>query len=322
MNHFDTDNREFAKHFVKFGLIPTDDELPYEASEESAMGGYVHPMKDIEKFRKKKLMNDEENGIRTEQKTKKNMKKTIKISENKLRSLVKEHVARVLSEAKLPKYDEPVFIECTSPQDADVKVEIGYSSYNCSLFYVGGCGTDAYAALAVIVQWLEENGLIWHYAYNEEDMEAYAPEDFIEVEGYNFPSWQIHMEQIVDNHGGRPNIPESLIRKAVNESIKSLIKENVEYDDAWAISDELAKMGWAYSDSQDVVNRNNGRQGIRWRIEPYRSNPHGVKPVDLETVKTTMTNLLGAENIEFSGGHHMYAPEISFTTMITLEPQQ
>lgn len=54
MNYFDTDNREFAKHFVKYGLIPTDKELQYDASEESAMGGYVHPMKDLEQIKKTK----------------------------------------------------------------------------------------------------------------------------------------------------------------------------------------------------------------------------------------------------------------------------
>ena len=124
-------------------------------------------------------------------------------NESLVRKVVRESIKRVLKEGTIPQYEEPVFIECTSPEDADMSVEIGYSSYSSSLFYVGECGTDGYAALAAVVQWLEENGLIDHYAYSEEDLVGYHPDDIIEVEGYYFPSWQIHINQLCDNHGGR-----------------------------------------------------------------------------------------------------------------------
>ena len=131
------------------------------------------------------------------------MKNLDKQNESLVRKVVRESIKRVLREGKLPSYDEPVFIECTSPEDADASVEIGYSDYSSSLFYVGECGTDGYAAVAAVVQWLEENGLIDHYAYSEEDLDAYHPDDIIDVEGYYFPSWQIHVNQLCDNHGGR-----------------------------------------------------------------------------------------------------------------------
>lgn len=125
---------------------------------------------------------------------------------------VRESVKRVLKESTVPQYDQPVFIECSSEEDADVMVELGYSSYSSSRFFVGGCGTDGYAALEAIVQWLEENGLIDVYTYDEKDLESYAIEDFIEVEGYYIPSWNVCMEWLIDNHGGRRKFGESVRR--------------------------------------------------------------------------------------------------------------
>lgn len=131
------------------------------------------------------------------------MKRKIRLSESDLRRVIKESVRRILKEGRVPSYEEPVFIECSSPEDADISVEIGYSSYDSSLFYVGGCGTDAHAALEMVVDYLEQNGLIDHYAYSEDELDAYDMDDFIEVEGYYIPSWNIHMNQIVGNYGER-----------------------------------------------------------------------------------------------------------------------
>ena len=55
MNYFDTDNRKFAKEFVDYGVFSTDDTLPYKASEESAMGEYVHPLKDMRSIKLNKI---------------------------------------------------------------------------------------------------------------------------------------------------------------------------------------------------------------------------------------------------------------------------
>lgn len=80
MSHFDQDDRYFADYFVNYGVIPTDDELPYEASEDSAMGEYVHPMDDMENFNKKQI------------------EKSMKIDESKLRAIIAESIKRVLKE--------------------------------------------------------------------------------------------------------------------------------------------------------------------------------------------------------------------------------
>ena len=149
---------------------------------------------------------------RSNMKPTKNIVNKYRNAEAAMDRAVRESVKRVLKESAVPKYDQPVFIECSSEEDADVMVELGYSSYSSSRFFVGGCGTDGYAALEVIVQWLEENGLIDVYTYDEKDLESYAIEDFIEVEGYYIPSWNIHMEWLIDNHGGRRKFGESVRR--------------------------------------------------------------------------------------------------------------
>lgn len=77
MSHFDQDDRYFANYFVKYGVIPTDDELPYEASEDSAMGEYVHPLDDMERFNKA----------------------AVKISEGKLKEIIAKSIKKVLSES-------------------------------------------------------------------------------------------------------------------------------------------------------------------------------------------------------------------------------
>ena len=153
------------------------------------------------------------------------------LSESRIDNIIKESTRRVINEGRIPSYDEPVFIGCTSPKDADVSVELGYNDYASSLFYVGGCRPDGYAALAAVVEYLVENGLIDYYAYDENDLEAYSIEDFVEVEGYYLPSWLIRMEQIVGNHGERN---ESLNRRMNKKTIRlteadvqNMIKESV-----------------------------------------------------------------------------------------------
>ena len=152
------------------------------------------------------------------------MKKTIKLRESELKRMIAESVRRVLKESAIPQYENPVFIECDSEEDADVCVELGYSSYSSSRFYVGGCGTDAYAALAVIVEYLVDNGIIDNYAYDEEDLEDYDIDDFVEVEGYYLPSWMIHIEQMVGNHGERPDSLSESIRRNVRKVLREKIK--------------------------------------------------------------------------------------------------
>lgn len=130
------------------------------------------------------------------------MKRTIRLTESDLHRIVKESVKRILRESDIPRYEQPVFIDCSSIKDADVSVELGYSDYSSSLFYVGECGTDGYAALEAVVNYLVQNGIIDHYTADEELVSEY-PDDYVEVNGYYFDISQFAIHQLVGNHGER-----------------------------------------------------------------------------------------------------------------------
>lgn len=130
------------------------------------------------------------------------MKRTIRLTESDLHRIVKESVKRILRESDIPRYEQPVFIDCSSIKDADASVELGYSDYSSSLFYVGECGTDGYAALEAVVNYLVQNGIIDHYTADEELVSEY-PDDYVEVNGYYFNISQFAIHQLVGNHGER-----------------------------------------------------------------------------------------------------------------------
>ena len=135
--------------------------------------------------------------------TNRNMnRQIIRLTESDLHRIVKESVKRILRESNIPRYEQPVFIGCSSPNDADVSVEIGFNDYASSLFYVGECGTDGYAALEAVVEYLIQNGIIDHYTADEELVSEY-PDGYVEVNGYYFDSSNIVMHQLVGNHGER-----------------------------------------------------------------------------------------------------------------------
>ena len=147
-----------------------------------------------------KTMNNNENK---QYKSNTNMnKKLIRLTESDLHKIVKESVKRILRESNIPRYEQPVFIDCSSPNDADVSVEIGFNDYASSLFYVGECGTDGYAALETVVEYLIQNGIIDHYTADEELVSEY-PDGYVEVNGYYFDSSNIVIHQLVGNHGER-----------------------------------------------------------------------------------------------------------------------
>lgn len=104
-----------------------------------------------------------------------------------------------------------------------------------------------------------------------------------------------------------------------NRKVSKYVNETIEYDDYGSISDALAQCGWAYSDSYDVYNRNTGQNGVRYIIEPYAKNLNGVKPFDVEQMKQKMIELLGEENVIFSEGQHVKAPEIKNLSMVVVE---
>ena len=112
------------------------------------------------------------------------MKKTIRLTESKLRNIIKESVKSIIKESTLPNYDNPVFFGCESEADADFMIEVGYSDYSSSRFYVGGC-YDEFDAFETVVKWMRENGILENYAEDEEMAQEY-PDDYVEVDGAFF----------------------------------------------------------------------------------------------------------------------------------------
>lgn len=94
MNYFDTDNRKFAKEFVDYGVFSTDDTLPYKASEESAMGEYVHPLKDMRSIKLHKVKDKSIDSMNNNR---------IRLTESQLRRIVKESVDSILKEGSKKK---------------------------------------------------------------------------------------------------------------------------------------------------------------------------------------------------------------------------
>ena len=112
------------------------------------------------------------------------MKKTIRLTESKLRNIIKESIKSMIKESTLPNYDNPVFLGCESEADADFMIEVGYSDYSSSRFYVGGC-YDEFDAFETVVKWMRENGILENYADDEEMAQEY-PDDYVEVDGAFF----------------------------------------------------------------------------------------------------------------------------------------
>ena len=112
------------------------------------------------------------------------MKQTIRLTESKLRNIIKESIKSIIKESTLPNYDNPVFLDCESEADADFMIEVGYSDYSSSRFYVGGC-YDEFDAFETVVKWMRENGILENYAEDEEMVQEY-PDDYLEVDGAFF----------------------------------------------------------------------------------------------------------------------------------------
>lgn len=112
------------------------------------------------------------------------------MTEADVHKIVKETIINYLNETKLPQYEQPVFLDCTSKNDADMAVELAYSPLQSSLFYVGECGGDGYKALENVIEYMEENNVIDNYEADEELVKEY-PDDFIEVNGHYFDSSRI-----------------------------------------------------------------------------------------------------------------------------------
>ena len=112
------------------------------------------------------------------------------------------HVPHGISNAMLLVECLKAVMEGCYERFARLGVEIGFSDYASSLFYVGECGTDGYAALEAVVEYLIQNRIIDHYTADEELVSEY-PDDYVEVNGYYFDNSNIVIHQLVGNHGER-----------------------------------------------------------------------------------------------------------------------
>ena len=122
------------------------------------------------------------------------MKKTIRLTESKLRNIIKESIKSIIKESTLPNYDNPVFFGCESEADADFMIEVGYSDYASSRFYVGGC-YDAFDAFKIVVKWMRKNGILENYAEDEE-MAQEHPYDYVEIDGAFFRNDNFIVERL------------------------------------------------------------------------------------------------------------------------------
>ena len=122
-------------------------------------------------------------------------KKIIRMTEADVHKIVNDTLKAYLNEINIPKYEQPIFLDCTSKNDADMSVEIGYSPYESSLFYVGECGGDGYKALEKVIEYMEENNIIDNYEADEELVKEY-PDGFIEANGHYFDSSRIAIYKV------------------------------------------------------------------------------------------------------------------------------
>ncbi len=100
----------------------------------------------------------------------------------KTESIIREAVRKAIRESNVPSYEAPVCIDCASKEDAEFSVEIGYSDYASSLYYVGDA-YDASDALEKVMRYAQENGFAELYAGDEESANEF-PDDYYNVLGY------------------------------------------------------------------------------------------------------------------------------------------
>lgn len=81
-----------------------------------------------------------------------------------------------------------VFINCSSPKDADILVEISYNEHSSTKFYVGNVGDDSLAAQLKVVKHMDEHNMLFYY------ISPYRTSCF--MDGYCFDSGNVYMERL------------------------------------------------------------------------------------------------------------------------------
>lgn len=81
-----------------------------------------------------------------------------------------------------------VFIDCSSPKDADILIEIGYTEDSATSFYIGNVSDDLVAAQLKVVKHMDEHNMLFYY------ISPYRTSYF--MDGHCFDSENVYMERL------------------------------------------------------------------------------------------------------------------------------
>lgn len=94
-------------------------------------------------------------------------------------------VMAISKELILPKN---VFIDCSSPKDADILIEIGYTKDSATSFYIGNVSDDLLAAQLKVMKHMDEHNILFYY------ISPYRTSYF--MDGNCFDSENVYMERL------------------------------------------------------------------------------------------------------------------------------
>lgn len=91
----------------------------------------------------------------------------------------------IYKELILPKN---VFIDCSSPKDADILIEIGYTKDSATSFYIGNVSDDLLVAQLKVMKHMDEHNILFYY------ISPYRTSYF--MDGHCFNSENVYMERL------------------------------------------------------------------------------------------------------------------------------
>lgn len=91
----------------------------------------------------------------------------------------------IYKELILPKN---VFIDCSSPKDADILIEIRYTKDSATSFYIGDVSDDLLAAQLKVMKHMDEHNILFCY------ISPYRTSYF--MDGHCFDSENVYMERL------------------------------------------------------------------------------------------------------------------------------
>lgn len=91
----------------------------------------------------------------------------------------------IYKELILPKN---VFIDCSSPKDADILIKIRYTKNSATSFYIGNVSDDLLAAQLKVMKHMDEHNILFYY------ISPYRTSYF--MDGHCFDSENVYMERL------------------------------------------------------------------------------------------------------------------------------